>query len=88
MIKYSHLTPKSLYSYIDDLVIANCLIDARAFVHALPHISFAILLCEHVAMHIFSFEEIQLLFGSVGYFCQLDVQEFLRTFSSYLSQLV
>ena len=28
MIQCSHLTPKSLYSYIDDLVIANCLIDA------------------------------------------------------------
>ena len=48
MIKCSHLTPKSIYSYIDDLVIANCLIDARVFVHALSHISFAILLCEHV----------------------------------------
>jgi len=34
-------------------VIANCLIDARAFVHALPHISFAILLCEHVGCIIF-----------------------------------
>ena len=29
MIKCSHLTPKSIYSYIDDIVIANCLIDAR-----------------------------------------------------------
>ena len=48
MIKCSYLAPKSIYSYIDDLVIANCLIDARVFVHALPHISFAILLCEHV----------------------------------------
>ena len=48
MIKCSHLTPKSIYSYIDDLVIANCLIDARVFVHALSHISFVILLCEHV----------------------------------------
>ena len=48
MIKCSHLTPKSIYSYIDDLVIANCLIDARVLVHALPHLSFAILLCEHV----------------------------------------
>ena len=48
MIKCSHLTPKSIYSYIDDLVIANCLIDARVFVHDLPHISFDILLCEHV----------------------------------------
>ena len=54
MIKCSHLTPKSIYSYIDDLVIANCLIDARVFVHALPHILFAILLCEHVGCIIFS----------------------------------
>ena len=43
---------KSIYSYIDDLVIANCLIDARVFVNALSHISFAILLCEHVGMHV------------------------------------
>ena len=48
MFKCTHLTPKSIYSYIDDLVIGNCLIDARVFVHAFPHISFAILLCEHV----------------------------------------
>ena len=41
MIKCSHLTPKSIYSYIDDLVIANCLIDARVSVHVLSHISFA-----------------------------------------------
>ena len=39
--------------YIDDLVITNCLIDARVFVHALPHILFAILLCEHVGRMIF-----------------------------------
>ena len=54
MIKCSHLTPKSIYSYIEDLVIANCFIDARMFVHALPHISFAILLCEHVGCIFFS----------------------------------
>ena len=54
MIKCSHLSPKSVYSYIDDLVIVNCFIDARVFVHALPHISFAILLCEHVDCIIFS----------------------------------
>ena len=53
MVKCSHLDPKSIYSYIDDLVIANCLIDARVFVHALPHITFAILLCEHVGCIIF-----------------------------------
>ena len=62
MIKCSHLTPKSIYSYIDDLVIANCLIDARVIVHALSHISFAILLCEHVDCIFYSFEDIHLLF--------------------------
>ena len=61
MIKCSHLTPKSIYSYIDDLVIANWLIDARVFVHALAHISFATLLCEHVDCIFFSFEDIHLL---------------------------
>ena len=61
MIKCSHLTPKSIYSYIDDLVIANCLIDARMVVHALPHVSFVILLCEHVECIFFSFEDIHLL---------------------------
>ena len=60
MIKYSHLTPKSIYSYIDDLVIANCLIDARLVVHALPHILFVILLCEHVVCIFYSFEDIHL----------------------------
>ena len=61
MIKCSHLTPKSIYSYIDDLVIANCLIDAKVFVHALSHISFSILLCEHVDCIFFSFKDIHLL---------------------------
>ena len=84
-IKCSHLTPQSIYSYIDDLVIANCLIDARVFLHALPHISFAILLCEHVGCIFYSFEYIHLfwLFG-VSLFCQMDGQECLRTSSSYL----
>ena len=62
MIKCSHLTPKSIYSYIDDLIMANCLIDARVFVHALTHISLAILLCEHVDCIFCSFEDIHLLF--------------------------
>ena len=60
MIKCSHLTPKSIYSYVDDLLIANCLIYARVLVHALSHISFAILLCEHVGCILFSFEDIHL----------------------------
>ena len=62
MIKCSHLTIKSIYSYIDDLVIANCLIDARVFVHALSHILFAIILCEHVDCIISPFEDIHLWF--------------------------
>ena len=60
MIKCSHLTPKSMYSYIDDLVTANFLIDARMVVHALPHISIAILLCEHVDCIFYLFEDIHL----------------------------
>ena len=55
-------------------------------VHVLPHISFAILLCEHVGCIIYSFEDIHLLFWLLGsfFFCQVDGQECLRTFSSYL----
>ena len=68
MIKCSHLTPKSIYSYIDDLVVANCLIGARVFVHALTHISFAFLLCEHVDCIFYSFEDIHLLFWMFGFF--------------------
>ena len=55
-------------------------------VHALPHISFAILLCEHVGCIFYSFEDIHLLFWLFGFisFCQVDGQECLRTSSSYL----
>ena len=55
-------------------------------VHALPHILFAILLCEHVGCIIYSFEDIHLLFWLFGsfFFCQVDGQECLRTFSSCL----
>ena len=55
-------------------------------VHALPHISFAILLCEHVGCIFNSFKDIHLLIWLFGffYFCQVDEQECLRTFSSYL----
>ena len=55
-------------------------------VHALSHISFAILLCEHVGCILYSFEDIHLLFWLIGFlfFCQVDGQECLRTFSSYL----
>ena len=56
-------------------------------VHALPHISFAILLCEHAGCIFYSFEDIHLLlwlFGFIYFFCQVDGQECLRTSSSYL----
>ena len=82
MIKCSHLTPKSIYSYIDDLVITNCLIDARVFVHALPHISFAILLCEHVECMILSIQghPFVVLIVLVSFSGQMDGQECLSTF--------
>ena len=56
------------------------------FVHALPHISFVILLCEHVGCIFYSFEDIHLLLWLFGFFlfCQMDGQECLRTPSSYL----
>ena len=54
MIKCSHLTPKSIYSYIVYLVIANFLIDPRIGCACLTHSLFAILLCEHVGLHILS----------------------------------
>ena len=55
-------------------------------VHALSHISFAILLCEHVGCIFYSFEDIHLLFWLFGFisFCQVDGQECLRTSSSYV----
>ena len=55
-------------------------------VHALPHISIAILLCEHVDCIFYSFEDIHLLFWLIAFFFfgQVHGQECLRTFSSYL----
>ena len=55
-------------------------------VHALSHISSVILLCEHVVCIFYSFEDIHLLFCMFGFlfFDQVDGQECLRTFSSYL----
>ena len=53
---------------------------------ALSHISFAILLCEHVGCIFYSFEDIHLFLWLFGFFlfCQMDGQECLRTPSSYL----
>ena len=56
------------FNTVDVLVITNCLKYARLIVHALPHISFAILLCEHVGCIFYSFEGIHLLFLLFGSF--------------------
>ena len=55
-------------------------------VHALSHISFAILLCEHAGCIFYSFDDIHLLLWLFSFisFCQVDGQECLRTSSSYL----
>jgi hypothetical protein len=87
MIKCPHLAPKSIYSYIDDYVIAHCLIVARIGCACLTHISFAILLCEHVAMHISHLRTSICSLIDLVLFGQMDVQECLSTLSSYLSQL-
>ena len=86
MIKCSHLTPKSIYSYIDDLVIANCLIDARIGCACLVTYFICHLLREHAGCIFYSFEDIHLLFWLFDFisFCQVDGQECLRTSSSYL----
>src|SRR5215216_2785575 len=87
MIKCSHLTPKSIYSYIDDLVIANCLIDARVMVHALPHILFAILLCEHVECTFFSIRGHPLVVLIVWPFLLPSGWTRMPKYSLYLSML-
>ena len=81
-----HLTPKSIYSYIDDLVIANCLIDARIgcacfATYFICH--FIVWACWCI---FYSFKDIHLLFCLFGFFSlsQVDGQECLRTFFSYL----
>ena len=53
-------------------------------VHALPHIPFAILLCEHAGCIFYSFEDIRLLLWLFGFLSPNDGQECLRTSSSYL----
>lgn len=55
-------------------------------VHALPHISFAILLCEHVGAYFTHSRTSTCCFDWLASFsfCQVDGQECLRTFSSYL----
>ena len=55
-------------------------------VHALPHISFAILLCEHVGAYFTHSRTSTCCFKWLASFsfCQVDGLECLRTFSSYL----
>ena len=85
-IKCFHLTPQSIYSYIDDLVITNCLIDARVFVHALSHISICHFIVWACWLHIFLIRghPFVALIVWLFFFCQIDGQECLRTSSSYL----
>ena len=86
MIKCSHLTPKSIYSYIDDLVIANCLIDARIGCACFATYFICHLIVWACWCILYSFKDIHLLFWLIGFFfsCQVGGQECLRTFSSYL----
>ena len=56
-------------------------------VHALPHISIAILLCEHVGAYFTHSRTSTCCFVCLDFFlslCQVDGQECLRTFFSYL----
>ena len=87
MIKCSHLTPKSIYSYIDDLVIANCLIDARivcaCFVtYFICH--FIVWACWLHNLLIRGHPLVVLIDWFPFLLGQVDGQECLRTFSSYL----
>ena len=86
MIKCSHLTPKSIYSYIDDLVIANCLIVARIGCACFATYFICHLIVWACWCIFYSFKNIHLLFCLFGFFslCQVDGQECLRTFSSDL----
>ena len=86
MIKCSHLTPKSIYSYIDDLVIANCLIDARIGCACFATYFICYLIVWACWCIFYSFEDIHLLLWLIVSFSfrQVDGQECLRTFSSYL----
>ena len=86
MIRCSHLTPKSIYSYIDDLVIANCLIDAR--IGCACFVTYFI--CHFIVwacwLHILLIRghPFVVLIVWLFLFCQMDGQECLRTPSSYL----
>ena len=83
MIKCSHLTPKSMYSYIDDLVIANCLIDARIGCACFATYFIVWAWWLHILL-IRGHPLVVLLVWLSFSFGQMDGQECLRTFSSYL----
>ena len=86
MIKCSHLTPKSIYSYIDDLVIANCLIDARIGCACFATYFICHLIVWACWLHILLIRghPFVALIVWLFLFCQMDGQECLRTPSSYL----
>src|SRR3954463_1746931 len=87
MIKCSHLTPKSIYSYIDDLVIPNCLIDASIGCACFCHIFQLPFYCVSMLVAYFTHSRTSTCcFDCLALFfiCQVDVQECLRTSSSYL----
>ena len=86
MIKCSHLTPKSIYSYIDDLVIANCLIDARigCACFATNFICHFIVWACWLHTLLIRGHPFVVLIVWLFLFCQMDGQECLRTPSSYL----
>ena len=86
MIKCSHMTPRSIYSYIDDLVIANCLIDARIVCACFVTYLICYLIVWACWLHIFFHSRTCICcFSCLAlYFCQMDGQECLRTSSSYL----
>ena len=81
-----HLTPKSIYSYIDDLVIANCLIDARIGCECFATCficHFIVWACWLHTLLIRGHPLVALIVW-LFLFCQMDGQECLRTPSSYL----
>ena len=85
MIKCSHLTPKSIYSYIDDLVNGNFLIDARIGCACFDTYFICYLIVWACWLHNFFIRGhpfvVLIVLVFVG---QVDVQECLRTSSSYI----
>ena len=85
-IKCSHLIPQSIYSYIDDLVIANCLINARIVCACFA----TYFICHFIVwacwLHnlLIRGHPLVVLIVWFLFFCQVDGQECLRTFSSDL----